>query len=68
MVILIFNFPKESDIFDQPGFDVFIIHELAKDVKLLSEKLVCEIHLKCQNNSNHMVHKKKATSTTEELN
>lgn len=46
MVILIFNFSKESDIFDQPGLDVFIIHELAKDVKFLSQKLVCEINLR----------------------
>lgn len=46
VVILIFNFPKESDIFDQSGFDVLVIHELAEDIKFLSQKLVCEIYLK----------------------
>lgn len=46
VVILILNFSKESDIFNQPGLDVFIIHELAKDIKFLSQKLVCEIYLR----------------------
>lgn len=46
VIILILNFSEESDIFDQPGFDVFIIHELAKDIKFLPQKLVREIYLK----------------------
>lgn len=46
MIILILNFPKESYIFDQSGFDVLIIHKLTEDVKFLSQKLVCEIYLK----------------------
>lgn len=46
MIIVILNFPKESYIFDQSGFDVLIIHKLTEDVKFLSQKLVCEIYLK----------------------
>lgn len=34
VIILILDFPEESDVFDKPGFDMFIIHELAKNIKL----------------------------------
>lgn len=39
-----------SNVLDQPGFDVLIIHELAKYIKLLPQKLVCKIDLKKKDN------------------
>lgn len=45
MIILILDFPEESDVFDKSGFDMFIIHELAKNVKLFPQELVSEIYL-----------------------
>lgn len=45
VIILILDFPEESDVFDKPGFDMFIIHELAKNIKLFPQKLVGEVDL-----------------------
>lgn len=45
VIILILNFPEESDVFDKSGFDMFIIHELAKNVELFPQELVSEIYL-----------------------
>lgn len=45
MIILILDFPEESDVFDKSGFDMFIIHELAKNIKLFPQKLVSEVYL-----------------------
>lgn len=45
VIILILDFPEESDVFDKSGFDMFIIHELAKNVKLFPQELVSEIYL-----------------------
>lgn len=49
MIILILDFPEESDVFDKSGFDMFIIHELAKNIKLFPQKLVSEVHLEEKN-------------------
>lgn len=45
LVRLVLCFSEESDVLDQPGLDVLIVHELAEDVKLLPQKLVGEINL-----------------------
>lgn len=45
VIILILDFPEESDVFDKSGFDMFIIHELAKNVKLFPQELVSKIYL-----------------------
>lgn len=45
VIILILDFPEESNVFDKSGFDVFIIHELAKNIKLFPQKLVSEVYL-----------------------
>lgn len=45
VIILILDFPEESDVFDKSGFDMFIIHELAKNIKLFPQKLVSEVYL-----------------------
>lgn len=45
MVILILDFPEESDVFDKPRFNMFIIHELAENIKFFPQKLVSEVHL-----------------------
>lgn len=51
MIILILDFPEESDVFDKSGFNMFIIHELAKNIKLFPQKLVSEIYLEEKKNS-----------------
>lgn len=45
MIILILDFPEESDVLDKSGFDMFIIHELAKNIKFFPQKLVSEVDL-----------------------
>lgn len=45
VIILILDFPEESDVFDKSGFNMFIIHELTKNIKLFPQKLVSEIYL-----------------------
>lgn len=45
VIILILDFPEESDVFDKPGFDMFIVHELAKNIKFFPQKLVSEVDL-----------------------
>lgn len=52
VIILIFDFPEESDVFDKSGFDMFIIHELAKNVKLFPQELVSEIYLEGKKKKN----------------
>lgn len=49
MIILILDFPEESDVFDKSGFDMFIIHKLAKNIKLFPQKLVSKVHLEEKN-------------------
>lgn len=48
VIILILDFPEESDVFDKSGFDMFIIHELAKNIKLFPQKLVSEVYLEAK--------------------
>lgn len=45
VIILILDFPEESDVFDKPGFDMFIVHKLAKNIKFFPQKLVSEVDL-----------------------
>lgn len=45
MIILVLDFPEKPNIFNQSGFDMFIIHKLAKYIELLFQKLVGEINL-----------------------
>lgn len=45
VIILILDFPEESDVLDKSGFDMFIIHELAKNIKFFPQKLVSEVDL-----------------------
>lgn len=45
MIILILDFPEESDVLDKPGFYMLIIHELTKNIELFPQKLVSEIYL-----------------------
>ena len=51
MIILILDFPEEPDVFDKSGFDMFIVHELAKNIKLFPQKLVSEVYLEEEKNS-----------------
>lgn len=46
LIRLVLRFSEEADVLDESGLDVLVIHELAKDVKLLPQELVGEIHLK----------------------
>lgn len=48
LIRLVFSLPEEADVLDEPRLDVFVVHELAEDVKLLAQELVGEIHLSCQ--------------------
>lgn len=48
LIRLVFCLPEEADVLDEPRLDVFVVHELAEDVKLLPQELVGEIHLPCQ--------------------
>lgn len=45
MIILVLDFPEKSNVFNQSGFDMFIIHKLAKYIELLFQKLVREVNL-----------------------
>lgn len=46
LVRLVLCFSEEANVLDEPGFDVFVIHELTEDIKLLAQELVGEVHLK----------------------
>lgn len=45
LIRLILGFSEEADILDESGLDVFIVHELTEDVKLLAQELVSEVDL-----------------------
>lgn len=45
LIWLIFSFPEEPDVFDKPGLDVLIVHELTENVELLSEELISKVYL-----------------------
>lgn len=46
LIRLVLCLPEEADVFDESRLDVFVVHKLAEDVKLLPQELVGEIHLK----------------------
>lgn len=45
LIRLVLGFSEEADILDESGLDVFVVHKLAEDVKLLPQELIGEIHL-----------------------
>lgn len=45
LIRLVLCFSEETYVFDESGLDVFVVHKLTEDVKLLLQKLVGEIHL-----------------------
>lgn len=45
LIRLVLCFSEEADVLDESGFDMFVIHKLTEDVKLLTQELVGEIHL-----------------------
>lgn len=45
MVRLILYLPEKADVLNEPGLDVFVIHELAEDVKLFPQELIGKIDL-----------------------
>lgn len=45
LIGLVLCFSEETYVFDESGLDVFVVHKLTEDVKLLLQKLVGEIHL-----------------------
>lgn len=45
LIRLVLRFSEKADVLDESGLDVFVIHKLAEDVKLLSQELISEIHL-----------------------
>lgn len=45
LIRLVLCLSEEADVLDESGLDVFVVHELAEDVKLLAQELVGEIHL-----------------------
>lgn len=45
LIRLILCFSEESDVLDESGLDVLIVHELAEYVKLLPQELVGKINL-----------------------
>lgn len=42
---MVLCFSEEADVLNQSGLDVFVVHKLAEDVKLLPQELIGEIHL-----------------------
>lgn len=66
LIRLVFCLPEEADVLDEPRLDVLVIHELAEDVKLLTQELVGEIDLSCPRQKkcsmDEMVRKKGYTS------
>lgn len=50
LIRLILCFSEESDVLDESGLDVLIVHELAEYVKLLPQELVGKINLMAQTN------------------
>lgn len=68
VIILVLDFSEESDVFDKSGFDMFIIHELAKNVKLFPQELVCEVYLEDKKQKNSQIKKvSKVTNTSNTL-
>lgn len=45
MVRLILYLPEKADVLNESGLDVFVIHELAEDVKLFPQELKGKIDL-----------------------
>lgn len=45
LIRLVFCFSEEADVLDESRLDVFVVHKLAEDVKLLPQELVGKIHL-----------------------
>lgn len=45
LIRLVLCFSEETYVFDESGLDVFVVHKLTEDVKLLLQKLIGEIHL-----------------------
>lgn len=45
LIRLVLCFSEESDVLDESGLDVLIVHELAKYVKLLPQELIGKINL-----------------------
>lgn len=45
LIRLVLCFSEEADVLDESGLDVFVVHKLAENVKLLTQELVGEIHL-----------------------
>lgn len=46
LIRLVLCFPEESDVLDESGLDVLIVHELAEYVKLLPQELIGKINLR----------------------
>lgn len=68
VIILILDFSEESDVFDKSGFDMFIIHELAKNVKLFPQELVSEVYLEDKKQKTSQIKKvSKVTNTSNTL-
>lgn len=45
LIRLVLCFSEESDVLDESGLDVLIVHELAEYVKLLPQELIGKINL-----------------------
>lgn len=45
LIRLVLCFSEKADVLDESGLDVFVVHKLTEDVKLLPQELVGEIHL-----------------------
>lgn len=45
MIGLVFSFSEEPDVFDKPGFDVLIVHELTENVEFLAQELISKVNL-----------------------
>ena len=45
LIRLVLCLSEEADVLDESGLDVFVVHKLTEDVKLLPQELVGEIHL-----------------------
>lgn len=45
LIRLVLCFSEEADVLDESRLDVFVVHKLAEDIKLLPQELVGKIHL-----------------------
>lgn len=45
LIRLVLCFSEESDVLDESGLDVLVVHELAEYVKLLPQELIGKINL-----------------------